>query len=311
MRPVGFFKALWGCCAGTEIFFALRCNSWLRVIWHLLLLSILLALLIAAGEFRRARPRLTAAENRIVAEFGSFVRCAPDGIRPAKEPERSRLFEAEPGILIVYPGDSQKVALSPTERTLAHRMLLLAAPRLFAFAVFSDDNMWIGRWQDPDAFGNIRCGDGELNTVLSQRLALSKGRWKTPEARLPLSYVFRMLRGVLSIGFFLLWLGTLLTLAALYTAVFAVVNRLVGGGTRFSPLKLGEYWKIGIYAGFPAMLVASAFPAFDLPFLTYSTVYMIGLVVYWMFAAARVSAELTARTAAPQPPTDKDDENEH
>ena len=41
-------------------------------------------------------------------------------------------------------------------------------------------------------------------------------------------------------------------------------------------------------ARFPVMLVASCFPAFDLPYLSYSTVFMIGLVVYWLVAVARV-----------------------
>lgn len=36
------------------------------------------------------------------------------------------------------------------------------------------------------------------------------------------------------------------------------------------------------------MLFASCFPAFDLPFLRYGTVYMIGLVIYWLVAAGRI-----------------------
>ena len=311
MQSVGFFKALFGSCAGTEIFSALRRNNWPRVIWHLVILAFLLSLLISAGEFRRLAPRLAAVKNRFIMEFGSSLRCAPDGIRPEKDPQRARLLEAEPGVLLVYLGENPRLELSAAERSLAHRTLLVAAPRFFAFAVFSD-NMWIGRWQDPADSGNFRCGDGELNALLSQRLAKAEAQWETPAMQLPVSYLFQMVRGTLSSGIFLMWFGTLLLLAACYTAIFAVVNRLVGGGARFSSLSLGEYWKIGIYAGFPPMLVASAFPAFDLPFLTYPTVYMIGLVVYWMIAAARVAAELPAQ-ADPTPPTtakDDDDENE-
>ena len=312
MRPVGFFKALFGSCAGTAIFSALRLNSWLRVIWHLVLLSFLLSLVIASGELRRLTPRLDAAENRFVEAFGSSLLCAPDGIRPAKDPERARLLEVEPGVAFVYLGSNDgKAALTAEERALAHRMLLVAAPRFFAFAVYSD-NRWIGRWQDPAAAGNFRCSDVELNDVLNRQLALPKAQWETPAMQIPAASIFRMTRGMLSTGFLLMWFATLLMLAGLYTAIFAIVNRLIGGGKRFLPLTLGEYWKIGIYAGFPAMLVAAAFPAFDLPFLTYPTVYMIGLVVYWMIAASRVSSELLAQTV-PAPPTtaEDDDDDEH
>ena len=309
MYPVGFFRALFGSCAGTGIFAALRLNSWLRVVWHLVFLSLLLALLIAVGESRRIAHRLTVAGDRIITEFGSSLLCSPDGIRPEKDPDRFRIFEAEPGVLLVYLGEKTHLELSATQRAIAHRMLMVAAPRFFAFAVFSD-NLWIGRWQDPAAAGSFRCRDDELNAVLSQRLAGAKAQLETPAMRIPLASVFQILRGTLFAGFLTMWFGTLIALAGLYTAIFAILNRLVGGGRRFSPLSLGEYWKIGIYAGFPAMLVASAFPIFDLPFLTYPTVYMIGLVTYWMIAAARVSADILAQTV-PIPPTTAEDDDDH
>ena len=62
---------------------------------------------------------------------------------------------------------------------------------------------------------------------------------------------------------------------------------LTGRSVMSSPLKR-ICPEVTIYAGFPVMLVASCFPAFDLPYLSYSTVFMIGLVVYWLVAVARV-----------------------
>ena len=311
MKSVGFFKALFGVCAGTEIFLSLRRHSWPRVIGHLVLLALLLSLLIAVGESRRIASRLTAAEKRIVMEFGSSLLCAPDGIRPEKDPNRFRGFEAEPGVLLVYLGEKTQLELSATQRAAAHRLLLVAAPRCFAFAVFSD-GQWIGRWQNHAAAGNFRCRDEELNADLSRRIAGAKAELETQVTRIPMASVFQMLRGTLFAGYFWLWFGTQLVLAVLYTAIFTVVNRLIGGGTRFSPLSFSEYWKIGIYAGFPAMLVASAFPLFDLPFLSYPTVCMIGLVIYWMIAAARVAAELSlsGKAAPPSPSASEEDKNE-
>ena len=79
----------------------------------------------------------------------------------------------------------------------------------------------------------------------------------------------------------------ILALALFYTGLFAGMFRLTSS-RRLQTLTFGEFWKIGVYAGFPVMLVASCFPAFDLPYLSYSTVFMIGLVVYWLVAVARV-----------------------
>jgi len=305
MRPVGFFRALSGVCAGTEIFFALRYNRWPRTLLHLVLLSFLLALGISVGELRRVSPRMDGMRLRLETEFGSGVLCSPAGILPVKDPERARRFEVGPGMLLAYLGGETKVDLSSEERSRAGRALLIAAPRFFAVAVFGDGE-WIGRWQDPDSAGSFRCSDGELNPLLSRRLAAARGQWETPAMKVSFSRFLPLLRNALALGFFLMWFAALFALAVLYTAIFTAVNRLFGGG-RGSVLSPGEYWKIGIYAGFPAMLVAAAFPAFDLPFLTYSTVYMIGLVVYWMIAAARVSL---GDPSAPPAAAEDDNENE-
>ncbi|WP_302813037.1 hypothetical protein, partial [Victivallis vadensis] len=102
---------------------------------------------------------------------------------------------------------------------------------------------------------------------------------------------FAALFGSLKIGMGILLFGMqlvgILALALFYTGLFAGMFRLTSS-RRLQTLTFGEFWKIGVYAGFPVMLVASCFPAFDLPYLSYSTVFMIGLVVYWLVAVARV-----------------------
>ena len=47
-------------------------------------------------------------------------------------------------------------------------------------------------------------------------------------------------------------------------------------------------WKCGIYASFPPMVIASLFPILELPFVTYETVFMIGLLIYWMAVTAKL-----------------------
>ena len=88
---------------------------------------------------------------------------------------------------------------------------------------------------------------------------------------------------LLSLGRF----AGVLLLALFYTLIFAGVSRL-SLGNRKTVLNFAQFWKVGVYAGFPVMLVAGCFPALDLPFFSYSTVFMIGLVIYWMIAATRL-----------------------
>lgn len=83
-----------------------------------------------------------------------------------------------------------------------------------------------------------------------------------------------------------------LILPLLYTSVFVGMFRLTSGGRYPIRLTYAQFWKTGIYAGFPALLVASAFPALNLPFFTFSTVYMTGLLIYWLYTAHRLERQL-------------------
>ena len=53
-------------------------------------------------------------------------------------------------------------------------------------------------------------------------------------------------------------------------------------------LTIRELWKTGLYAGFPAMIIGSFFPALNLPLFSFSTVYMFGLVIYWILIISRI-----------------------
>ncbi|MBR2373255.1 MAG: hypothetical protein IKA87_03385, partial [Lentisphaeria bacterium] len=73
------------------------------------------------------------------------------------------------------------------------------------------------------------------------------------------------------------------------TGIFMAMYRLLNGPSgRLRYLTLKEMWKCGVYAAFPAMIIASLFPALELPFLSYETVFMMGLLIYWMAVAAKL-----------------------
>ncbi len=42
------------------------------------------------------------------------------------------------------------------------------------------------------------------------------------------------------------------------------------------------FWKSGLYAGFPAMIIAGCFPLLDLPFFDYGQVYFFAFFIYWL-----------------------------
>ena len=77
----------------------------------------------------------------------------------------------------------------------------------------------------------------------------------------------------------------------LYTGIFVGMYRLLNGPSgRLRFLTLKEMWKCGIYAAFPAMAVATFFPVLELPFISYETVFMIGLLIYWLSVTAKLES---------------------
>ena len=65
------------------------------------------------------------------------------------------------------------------------------------------------------------------------------------------------------------------------TLLFTVFYRFVGA-RNMTGLTFKEIFCSGFYASIPPMFVASFFPAFDLPFLHFETVFMTGFLIYFI-----------------------------
>ena len=76
----------------------------------------------------------------------------------------------------------------------------------------------------------------------------------------------------------------------LLTGLFAGLARLTGAATARG-LTGWQYWLIGVYAGFPGMLIGSVVEALELPLLSYNLAYSLALVIYWLPAALACSRD--------------------
>ena len=79
-------------------------------------------------------------------------------------------------------------------------------------------------------------------------------------------------------------------LGLLCTGLFALLARVTGAATARG-LAGWQYWQVGVYAGFPGMLIGTAAAALELPVLSYGTAYVLALVIYWLPAAAACSTD--------------------
>ena len=299
---VSFLTAFAGTCSGVAVFHRLRFQSWVRTVFHMFLMGAFCALLITWGEVHRQHPVFQAGIKIFESVFGTKILNTPRGLIPEKSPEKERfLLLPNEGRLWYLP--SGKMTAPQTELEKCN-FLILWAPKGFATAVRSDS----GKWQV-----NI-ASPGDDRVLLSNRHNLSNGglsdlklvsdkKWNLDAVEsISAEQLGKTLSSIWTISLFMQNLGLTLLLPLLYTALFVGVFRFSSGGRYPVRLTYLEFWKIGIYAGFPAMLVASAFPALALPVFSFSTVYMAGLLIYWLYAASRLERELAAE--------ESDNENE-
>ncbi len=240
------------------------------------------------------RPLLESAEAVFARDFGS-VKVAPDGILPTVEPTRARSLLFPLDGKLVYQPDSTVSAAITEEELRVLRYLVIWSPRRLLFAWNYGE---AGQWQ----YVQQLAGDSRfvapdhyrlVNTTAMARIAAepvtTTGRWQLPQAEtFSAQQIFTVIDNGIWLSFFGVQFFAWFIMPLFYTAVFCFVFKLTGGASRLQALSFSQFWKIGIYAGFPVMPVAACFPAFDLPFFNPMMVFMAGLVIYWLLVVGRI-----------------------
>ena len=293
MTPsAGFFKAFFGACRGREIFYTLRNHSWKRTLWHLFLLCFITGLIIGKVQTDRVATYISAAEELFTGAFGKEI-CVSDAVGswnwvcPVQDPLKPRRISLPKGGAFYYTGNSKAV---PDTLKSVSGVLVVWSPAKLGVSV-------------PEQGGGSSCmivdtATGRISRFKGSNASLEKIFKENPDKlpkpvesmkKEPVSGFFTvitMLFGLCAMAGTVLWH---FAVALLYTGIFVGMYRLLNGPSgRLRFLTLGGMWKCGIYAAFPAMAVASLFPILELPFFSYETVFMIGLLVYWMAVVSRL-----------------------
>jgi len=289
---VSFPAAFFGVCSGVSVFERLRSQSWGRTVCHVFLLGILCTLFITSGELGREKPRIRASAGMFASVFGDRVLISPEGLVPAKDPALARRI-ALPGrgLLCYFPTGKVTISAKDVESSL---FLFFWAPRGFATAVSGESGTWVASTVTPGKDKVALSGSRTVSSAELLNMELSSPwNWRIPgRESFAVSELAAAFTGVLRIG--LAFHNLLLTvlLPFIYTGVFVGMFRLTASSRRPRHLSYAEFWKIGLYAGFPGLAVASAFPALDLPLFSFGTVYMAGLVIYWLYVSSRLERDL-------------------
>ena len=285
---VGFWAALCGCCCGTAVFKQLSCHSWRRTLFHFFLLAFLVALAISAASTFRAQKDVNEFTALFTEEFGGIA-CGPDGIAPAANARQPRTIALpNDGRLVYLPNWQQGVNYSPDDLKV-FRYIIFWTPERQVFAVNQGEEFGWG----------IITRKG-LTDLTQQMFSTSEfsgwlktpdnsvGNWKNmPVFTQPFTFWAKFLLCGLAITLLFGYFIGIVWLTLLYIGIFALMFRLTGGAKKLASMTFSQFCKVGVYAAFPAMLVAGCFPLLELPLLSFNTVYMIGLVIYWLIVVNR------------------------
>lgn len=285
---ISFRSALWGVCCGTAVFKQLLLHSWGRVIGHFLLMALIVSFFIAAASTYRTAKEVDGVSSQFTEEFGG-ISCGPAGISPQRDAARPRTVALPQDGRLIYLPDWKKGVIYSADDLKAFRYLVFWTPERQIVAAYQGDELG---WA-------VLCRDGI--TEISQHVystsefcdflktPVNNGdKWKNmPVFSQTFTFWAKFLLWGLAIILFIGYFIGMIWLTVLYIGIFALMFRLTGGAGKLVSMTFSQFCKVGVYAAFPAMLIAGCFPMLELPLLSFNTVYMIGLVVYWLIVINR------------------------
>jgi hypothetical protein len=292
---MNFFKCLLETCKGTKVFVDLMKQSPGRAVWHLVLLSFFCALFILSCTYSGYSSRVDKAFTALENELGP-VSIKNNAIFAPRAGESKSVVIADNMIRVDYLS-SLKNGLPEIDADGINSGFLWVPTMLTAWFKVAPDKFLLVPFaynaKDILAAENVERSAIkayiEKNTSPKYNLIcqFSNLSWKGLK-----DYCKKTL---VSFMFFLNFGGILLQVI-FFVSVFALILNLSSRNNNKALLKYSERFVVGIYASFPPLLVAAVFRAFELPYLSFNSVYVIGFSIYLIVIFARLQLELNPRS---------------
>ncbi len=291
----GFFTALSGSCRGTDIFLRLKDQKPARALRHLFLLLALCGIAVAVIQNIASADRFGQTSAAFKAAFGGVqINRQEHQVRPLQRPMDSRSMLLPSGGIVTYvPGGV--IPSLPSSSTFADfNYLIYWFPGEFIMAVMEKDGgLHAVSLHPADAFAGMAGGKSMTRESFTQMLNNAAMR----NASLPQNgsgtatidgdALMRMVRLWGAVMEFLLFtLGgfvQIIICILIFTGLFCVTGR-----RQMKNLTFVRFFVCAVYAGFPAVMVASAFPAFNLPVLSFGSAYVTGMILFLLSVINRI-----------------------
>lgn len=291
---MNFFTALLGTCKGTKVFLNLLSQSLTKTFWHLIVLSLICSLFILLCTYSTRSQDVNEIFMQLEETFGS-IKVGKKGILPGKINETKSISVADNLYRVTYMPDAAKGQLPEIDAdninsgflwtpTMLTSWLKTGPDKfiLIPFAYHSDRQLSIESIKRSSILNYIKNNTSLKNELTSQYSELS---WPALK-----NYCKNTLISASFMGDF----GGIILRVLFFVMMFSFILNLSGKNTGAPVLKYKTRFVIGIYASFPPLLIATMFRAFELPFLTFNSIYVISFSIYLIVVYTQLQLNLNA-----------------
>jgi len=254
-------------------------------------MSLLCTMVFSLRMFPQMSREWGAFSKRYIEVFGRQIEFSDAGIRPEEE-QRPRNMPLPRSGYLIYTARESKITL-PAEALSTANYLVVWNSNFIAFAVSGDRKQWDVVLRRPYREDERRRVEREnLAAYFDEELNRpnSGESWPLGESQIHAEEIFRVANFLSAAIWFVGDLVVNFCLGLICTGFFAGLARLTGAATARG-LSGWQYWQVGVYAGFPGMLIGCAVEVLDVPILTYGIAYSLALVIYWLPAALACSRD--------------------
>lgn len=280
IEKTSFIQAVRAVCVTREIFLRLKNQSIWRTFLHLSFLAFLCSCFIMLAGHEAMLKKIEAPLDLFEASTGGII-CKNGAIYPEKEPNKAFELMLLPRIKLIYSPDFNQFKADWINKNGISMLwfpnfwcLTITQPErqiIKSFSGFPDSSM-----QDMTEHENR----DDLMTYLAKRNAEAQKKKHVKDDRTLIVSRLEIERMYLGGNFFYFWFEFCFQTLFL-TVLFSIFYRFVGG-RGITGLTFREIFCSGFYVAIPPMLIATFFPAFDLPFIPFETVFIVSYLIYFI-----------------------------
>lgn len=280
IEKINFLKAVSSVCVSREIFQKLKDQGIGRSLLHLVFLAFLCScfIIIAGNEY--LLKRIEVPLDKFEETVGGIV-IEQGAIFPEKDRDRAYEIALDKSMKLIY---APNLGIINPQWINKNGITIVWVPRMwsvvFSSAEYSTMQVFTG-------FPNSSLQDkrevkdmDDLMAYLYKRGEAADKNVKNADHR---TFSFSrqdIERTYLGCFFFYFWLEFCVQ-TLFITVIFSLFYRFLGARS-FSRLNFREIFVSGLYASVPAMLIATLFPALDLPFFDFTTIFLISFCIYFI-----------------------------